>query len=32
LSGKVGRGLDVENLTRMATFVVQAIEAYKKFQ
>jgi hypothetical protein len=32
LSGKEGRALDVENLTRMAAFVNQAIEAYKKFQ
>jgi hypothetical protein len=32
LQGKEGRALDVENLTRMAAFVDQAIEAYKKFQ
>ncbi len=32
LSGKEGRALDVEDLTRMAAFVDQAIEAYKKFQ
>jgi hypothetical protein len=32
LSGKEGRALDVENLTWMAAFVDQAIEAYKKFQ
>ena len=32
LSGKEGCALDVENLTRMAAFVDQAIKAYKKFQ